>query len=532
MNRLPVDTASDIREPIPFWQTIINFAPYVVFLCMLYMVFAMTVDDAYITLRYAHNILSGYGAVFNPGERVEGCTSPLHLMLCVALLKVFTSVDPLFKTKLLGIFFGFLTLFLVDKLCRLWKFDILRTLLIQLIIVFNMNFATSAVNGLETTLFSALLIGFLLVQQRESHLRGRVLSGYLLFVCLLTRPETIIIGTIYLIYAYLSVRGDAEQVDRIRRTTMQFALCTVGLFAVRYSYYHSLLPNTYYAKSVPLMQAIKEGVRYLVHPLSPNTLGIQGLFATPHKIAFNFTMAVFWILAAYGAFLGRRDRAIQISAIISGSAILFVLRSGGDWMSGWRFMISALPFVAILQTQALNILFQKFVGRQRFALQFATVTFIWLGSYAISPKYPWSNVNFSSVGSDLLASSGSVDGLGKLQMKLADYIKRKCPPGSTVAYSEMGYVGYMNPDIRLIDVHGLVDADIAHVTGVRRMTIGVYDVFWNEPNSPVGYWLKKKRPDVIISGIANPEPRVLGVYQIRDWIDGAPVYVRDGFNLR
>src|SRR5450631_2074674 len=38
-------------------------------------------DDAFITLRYARNLVEGNGPVWNPGERVEGYTSFLHLML-------------------------------------------------------------------------------------------------------------------------------------------------------------------------------------------------------------------------------------------------------------------------------------------------------------------------------------------------------------------------------------------------------------------------------------------------------------------
>ena len=43
------------------------------------------VDDAYIFLRYARNIREGAGPVFNPGEAVEGYTSPLWLAVLTAL---------------------------------------------------------------------------------------------------------------------------------------------------------------------------------------------------------------------------------------------------------------------------------------------------------------------------------------------------------------------------------------------------------------------------------------------------------------
>jgi len=37
-----------------------------------------TVDDAYITFRYAQNIIAGNGMVYNPGERVLGTTTPIY----------------------------------------------------------------------------------------------------------------------------------------------------------------------------------------------------------------------------------------------------------------------------------------------------------------------------------------------------------------------------------------------------------------------------------------------------------------------
>jgi len=41
------------------------------------------VDDAYISFRYAHNLASGQGLVFNPGEYVEGYTNLLWTLLMV-----------------------------------------------------------------------------------------------------------------------------------------------------------------------------------------------------------------------------------------------------------------------------------------------------------------------------------------------------------------------------------------------------------------------------------------------------------------
>jgi len=43
-------------------------------------------DDAYITFRYAGNILDGQGFVYNPGEPVYGASSPLYTILSAAIL--------------------------------------------------------------------------------------------------------------------------------------------------------------------------------------------------------------------------------------------------------------------------------------------------------------------------------------------------------------------------------------------------------------------------------------------------------------
>jgi arabinofuranosyltransferase len=40
-----------------------------------------TIDDAFITFRYARNLLEGHGFVYNPGERVQGTTTPLYTLL-------------------------------------------------------------------------------------------------------------------------------------------------------------------------------------------------------------------------------------------------------------------------------------------------------------------------------------------------------------------------------------------------------------------------------------------------------------------
>ena len=50
-------------------------------------------DDAYITYRYAANLVAGNGAVYNEGQAVFGVTTPLYLFWLAGLKSVFTSIE-------------------------------------------------------------------------------------------------------------------------------------------------------------------------------------------------------------------------------------------------------------------------------------------------------------------------------------------------------------------------------------------------------------------------------------------------------
>src|SRR5690349_10036664 len=55
------------------------------------------IDDADITMVYAHNIANGHGYVYTPGgERVEGSTSLAWTLVCAALQLLSTSSLPIF----------------------------------------------------------------------------------------------------------------------------------------------------------------------------------------------------------------------------------------------------------------------------------------------------------------------------------------------------------------------------------------------------------------------------------------------------
>jgi len=60
-----------------------------------------TVDDAFITFRYAQNLAEGLGPVYNPGERVEGYSSPIWMLGSAIAIAV--GADPVVASKWAGL---------------------------------------------------------------------------------------------------------------------------------------------------------------------------------------------------------------------------------------------------------------------------------------------------------------------------------------------------------------------------------------------------------------------------------------------
>ena len=110
-----------------------------------------TTDDAFISFRYAENLLAGHGLVYNPGERVEGFSNLLWVLLIAALWG--PGIDPVAASKVLGILSGLLAVVLaIDTLKRIGTSRpgiILAALMLSL----DTGLVYYSVSGLETSLF-------------------------------------------------------------------------------------------------------------------------------------------------------------------------------------------------------------------------------------------------------------------------------------------------------------------------------------------------------------------------------------------
>ncbi len=188
-------------------------------------------EDAYITFRYARNLASGHGLVYNPGEKVMGFSSPLWAVWnTVGLLVVH---DPVLWSRLTSLGADALTLLLVGRLIErqagraaAWCFTFFFAAWPY--------FSAVSVSGMENSLMLALMaLAATLLASRP----GRGAAGAALGLLALTRPEGVVAAGVLA----LGARGR----DRL----VALSIAIAGALALT-AYFGSPLPQSVLAKSM------------------------------------------------------------------------------------------------------------------------------------------------------------------------------------------------------------------------------------------------------------------------------------------
>jgi hypothetical protein len=225
--------------------------------------FDFLIDDAYITFRYARNLVEGYGLVYNPlGERVEGYSNPLWAWLLALGLKL--GAQPESTSSLLGFASGLGVLILVRQACLrcLGGGPLVRWLSAVPVVhlAAHRSFAAWTTGGLETRMHSWLLLLALWLLDGEA--RRRALPGASLAAVaalLLVRADGFVQVALLAGGWLVWSRG---RVDRRWGTLVaSSAIVLAALTLFRFAYYGDPVPNTVRVK-VP-EPAISVGLEYL-----------------------------------------------------------------------------------------------------------------------------------------------------------------------------------------------------------------------------------------------------------------------------
>lgn len=153
-------------------------------------------DDSFITFRYARNIHSGMGYVYNPGERVQGTTTPLYTLLLTFSSILFGSKNLPFISFGIALVADVLNTWLLYRIARYllkqeWAAFIVATVFLLQPLRLNV-----AAGGMETSLFITLLLAMY-----ERYLVGQKIYQAAIFgaLAILTRPDAVLaVGPVFL----------------------------------------------------------------------------------------------------------------------------------------------------------------------------------------------------------------------------------------------------------------------------------------------------------------------------------------------
>lgn len=462
-------------------------------------------DDAFITIRYVENFAEGNGLIFNKGERVEGYTN----LLWVMVLSVFAVISNLLSLQLdlakisqvLSLFFGLITLvvsyFVTVNLIKKKneEFSQSDSVIIQIIaltppflLMLSAPMLYWGISGMETTLFTLLTLLSVyryIVVNNENDID-------LIFVIVsllntLTRPEGMLVFVLIiswsLIKRFMYYRGGKKILSKVLSIKIKKeVLCyftPLSLYVgFRLIYYGYPLPNTFYAKTGFNLEHFVRGVDYVV-----------GSFRE------NFILGIFLLLPL----LSFRNLKLRSDITFFYFFMIFYLTAvvliGGDVLPIDRFILPVIPLILFFASVSL---FQIYISLKQNWKKYLYIAFVFVSVGFLGVE------NYESRITEIKTKRSYEVGLVKKMKIYGEWIKKQTYEKNNskqlsdvkVALSTIGSLSYSS-GATIIDLVGLTDEYTAHnpveVPGIDEDL----PVLWKERRYNAEYVLSRE-PDYII----------------------------------
>lgn len=432
----------------------------VIFGSMVREVYAFGVDDSFIFYRYAENIASGSGFVFNAGEPAgEGFTSWLWT-LWLALFHWLGFTNMVVVSKIWGLVFHVLgagLMFLVvqallvkdehaDGVPGVGEYDY-RTYarmiggLVAGVFLLNYRLLCHSVSGMETSLyvFVVVLLAYVTVRgvQASSHT-----TKWWLWLALATlgafwvRPEGILLGGLSLLTMAVAHWRDLLKL-RVWAYLMGALLLPLTLFiGLKMLVFGYPMPHSYYHKLIVIRSEYNDSLRHLL----------------------QFVGSYFWLIGI--ALIGTGYALFRLKKYI----YLYFTLLFGVMASVYLFFYPAMnylhrfymPYVPLLWLLVVPLcgLLVRLVDRPPYRRLLPVVLVAFMALLVIRGNNQMEQVQKVVKGwSSMVNPKISRAWLGHLMAKL--------PKEVVVANSEMGVIPYYS-GLTCIDMAGLTDPHIAH----------------------------------------------------------------------
>jgi arabinofuranosyltransferase len=420
------------------------------------------IDDSYISFQYAKNLATGHGVVFNPGERVEGYTNFLWVVL-LAPFYLFAKAASLDFTRVALVVNAAVALGCIATMAalarRIFEGRIAPALVWIALTALDAAFQGYAVSGMENHLFSLFTLLALYAHEAATKRRALAIGAALAGVCL-TRPDGVLFVLAWGVYALSRLAhhderdardeeedddgraGRASLVARLREPVaigLVFTAIFGAYFAWRFTYYGALLPNTFYLKVGDTFSAVPRGVEYTrTFIVDRMYLPILALGA----VAFLKRRLVVWLLAYL---------VVHVA---------YVIYVGGDFYTGHRYFVSLLPVLylaiaifvdGVAESDWVLDRLPDGTWRGQPLAAAAAVGLFWIALFTHRgyERGPYTR--------EVLRFADKVDN----NVRYMRWLARPGVAGESMIVGDIGAAGFF-ADLRVIDVYGVVDPVVAH----------------------------------------------------------------------
>ena len=197
-------------------------------------------EDAWITYRYAVNLATGQGFVFNPGEYVLGTTTPLLTLALGLLGRLFGPANISVLSTTLMIAAGVAAALITFRLIQRLGFGAGPALVTLAVFVFHPDMLWLSGGGMETPLVLLLMAWSALSLARENSISAAVAVGLLL----LTRIDGVVWAGLVLLT--IGIRSSR----RLWKAVGVVALIVVPWLLFATWYFGSPVPHSVTAKQI------------------------------------------------------------------------------------------------------------------------------------------------------------------------------------------------------------------------------------------------------------------------------------------
>ncbi len=402
-------------------------------------------DDAFITFRTVDNFIHGYGLRWNVAERVQAYTHPLWMM--VLSFVIFFTREFYYSVLALSVVCSALAVYV---LCFRIAVSEWNTVLVFVILILSQSFIDFSTSGLENPLTHLLLALFFYQFFQRIENRETISPRQIYFLSLtaslavLNRMDIALLVFPPLIYGLFLKKPDVKMMAACVLGQCPFILWELfSLF-----YYGFPFPNTAYAKlntGIHSSLILSQGFYYVLNSLSrdPVTLTL---------IAATFVFSLIHI---------REYRHYTVIGLCTGLYILYVIKIGGDFMSGRFFAAPFFCSLAILARLPLNRPKEYVLAAFAFVLLFAMPPLA--GDLAEPPLEEW--IDHRGIADERGFWSSATGLLAKERKRFlpdsieaADGVDHRSRGLEFTGRTIIGMYGfYVGPDAHIIDRCALVE---------------------------------------------------------------------------